>query len=352
MGELTFDKLGDRLAGGQLGGSYFLKTDDPFLRDEAIVLLTQAHLGGGSSDFDLDQLSGSEIDAATLAAVLETPPMLSEYRMVIVRDAQGLTPTARSVVEGAISTDVRSRVLVITADIPRGSKAKFYDTLRKKCVTVSLKAPQPSELPGWLAKRARAVHDVELDIQAAQLLAAGIGPRLGVLAQELEKLANYVDPAKRIRTEDARAGMGALPQVDRWQWIDKVADRQLGAALSELGDLLDSGESPVALIGAITEALVRVGLALEGENALVRVLKRDGTYRNLGWKVKSIVRQARRWSREEIDVALEELFQADRLIKSGGLAPPEALEEALLRIGAMDTGGRRVTTTGAGGRRG
>ncbi len=217
---MTYDQLGDRLAGGRLGGSFFLKTDDPFLRDEAIALLTQAHLEGGSHDFDLDQLSGSEVDAATLAAVLGTPPMLSKYRAVIIRDAQGLTPTARSVVEKAVSTEVGGRVLVVTAEIPRGSKAKFYDVLRKHCVTVSLKAPQPSELPGWLAKRARAVHEVELDMQAAQLLAAGIGPRLGVLVQELEKLANYVEPAKRIGLEETRAGMGALPQVDRWQWLD------------------------------------------------------------------------------------------------------------------------------------
>jgi DNA polymerase-3 subunit delta len=351
MGQLTYDQLGDRLGRGELGGSFFLIADDPFLRDEAISLLTDAHLDGGSADFDLDQLSGSEVDAPTLAAVLETPPMLSRYRAVVIRGAQGLTPSARTVVEQTVARAVPGRVLIVAAEIPRGSKAKFYDVLRKECLTLSLKAPQPSELPGWLAKRAREDNELELDMNAAQLLATGIGPRLGVLAQELEKLASFVAPEKRVGLDEVRASVGALPQVDRWQWIDKVAERRIGDALAELPDLLDSGESAVALIGAVSESLVHVGLALEGENTLVRVLKRDGSYRNLGWKVKAYVRQARGWSRDQVGAALEELFQADRLIKSGGISAAEALEEALLRIGVLGAA-KRAAAVGTGGRRG
>jgi DNA polymerase-3 subunit delta len=187
---------------------------------------------------------------------------------------------------------------------------------------------------------------------AAQLLATGIGSRLGVLAQEIEKLVDFVAPAKRIGLEEVRASVGALPQVDRWQWIDKVAERRIDQALAELPDLLDSGESPVALIGAISESLVRVGLALEGERVLVQALKRDGAHRNLGWKVKSYVKQARGWNHEWIASALEALFHADRLTKSGGLAAPEALEEALLRIGTLPNDDRRSAAAAMGGSRG
>ncbi|NIR45149.1 MAG: DNA polymerase III subunit delta [Gemmatimonadetes bacterium] len=342
MGQLTYEQLRARLDRGKLGGSYFLIAEDEFLRDEAIELIAGAHLEGGSVDFDLDQLTGSEVEASALAAALGTPPMLSSYRVVVIRDGQGLVPSARSVVEEAASGSVEGRVLVLTADIGR-SKAKFWDRLRKACHTVSLKTPQAAELPGWLVKRARGVHGLELETRAAQLLAAGIGARLGVLDQELEKLANFVEPSRRVGLDEVRAAVGALPQVDRWSWIDKVADRRIGEALVDLPDLLDSGESAVALIGAISESLLRVGLALEGQNAVVRVLKRDGAYRNLGWKVKTYVRQARRWNGEEIESALTELFHADRLIKSGGLAPRSALEEALLRIEALGSNGGRGT---------
>lgn len=336
MGELTYDQLRDRLARGARGGDYFLKTDDPFLRDEAIDLLVRAHLDGGSADFDLDQLTGEDADAAHLAATLDTPPMLAAYRVVVVRDAQGLTPSARSVVEEALRRGAGGRVLIVAAQIPRGSKAKFYERLRERCTTVSLTAPRASELPGWLAARASSVHGLELEISAAQLLAAAVGARPGVLARELEKLVTFVEPGKRIRVEDVRAAVGALPQVDRWGWIDRVAERRLAEAVVELPSLLDSGESAVGLINALSESLIRVGLALRGERALVEVLKRDGVYRNLSWKVRTYVRQARRWNEAAIAAALGELLRADRLIKSGGMSERAALEEALLRIGGLE----------------
>jgi DNA polymerase-3 subunit delta len=352
MGELTYDQLSDRMAQRKLGGAFFIKTDDPFLRDEAIALLTEAHLEGGSADFDLDQTSGDDVDAAGLSSLLETPPMLSKYRVVVVRGAQGLTPKARAVVEDAVTRKMAGTVLILAAEVPRGSKAKFYDVLRQACATASLQAPRPSELPGWLAKRARSNHGAELDMEAAQLLASAIGARLGVLAQELEKLVSFVGPGERIGLEQVRSAVGALPQVDRWRWIDSVSEKHIGSALSELPALLDSGESPVGLISSLAEALIRVGLAGEGEDVLVRVLKRDGSYKNLSWKVRVYAQQARRWTGAEIAAALAELLRADRLIKSGGLSDRAALEESLLRIGTPPNVAAGAALAGSGGGRG
>ncbi len=335
MRELTYDQLVARLAKGKLGGSYFLNSDEPFLRDQAIKLLIGAHLGDGSADFDLDQTSGADADPASLAALLATPPLLSAYRVTVVREAQSLTPKARSVVEDAIRQTVSTRVIIVAAEVPRGSKAKFYQTLREHCISLSLRAPSSSELAGWLAKQAKTVHGIELDMSAAQLLASVIGARLGVLAQELEKLASGAGPDRRIGLSEVRAAAGALPQVNRWEWIDRVAERRIGPAVEELPDLLDSGESAVGLIGALSEALIRVGLAGEGEGALVAVLKRDGSYGNLSWKLRAYRQQARAWDRAGLAAALAELLRADRLIKSGSLSERAALEEALLRIGTL-----------------
>jgi DNA polymerase III delta subunit len=145
-----------------------------------------------------------------------------------------------------------------------------------------------------------------------------------------------------------RAAVGALPQVNRWEWIDRVAERRIGPALAELPDLLDSGESAVGLIGALSEALIRVGLAGQGENTLVAVLKRDGSYGNLSWKLRAYRQQARSWDAPALAAALAELLRADGLIKSGGLSDRAALEEALLRIGAL---GLEDVPVSAGGQR-
>ncbi|MEE8520997.1 MAG: DNA polymerase III subunit delta [Gemmatimonadota bacterium] len=350
MGELTYDQLRDRLARGKLGGNYFLKTEDTFLRDEAIRLLIQAHLNVGSVDLDLDQLGGDDADVADLASRLDMPPMISNYRVVVIRDAQGLAPRARGVVESAVAGKASTTVLIVAATIPKGSKAKFYSALSRDCTVVALRMPRASEVPGWLAERARALHDVELDMRAAELLAAGLGGQLGPLVQELEKLVNYVEPEKRIGPDQVRSTVSNVPPVDRWSWIDTVMERRFPEALAVLPALLDSRESGVALIGALSEALLRVGLARSGESALVDVLKRERAYGNLRWKVGIYRKQARGWKERQIDHALHELLQADRLIKSGGLPERAALEEAILRIAADAANGEYASGRGRVGR--
>ncbi len=318
---------------GTRGGTYYLKSEEPFLRDEAIGLLVRSHLDDGSADFDLDQISGADAEAEDLASRLETPPLLSGHRVIVIREAGALSPSARAVVQEAVQRSASGRLLIVSSEPPGRSRAKFYKILGEHCTVVSLRRPRDSELPGWVVERARSAHGVDVAAQAAELLVSGIGGRLGVLATELEKLVTYVAPGTRIGVDEVRAAVGALPQVDRWGWIDTVAERRVAQALARLPDLLDSGESAVGLIGFLGESLVRIGLAGSGKSALVDALKRDGSYRYLKWKVPIYQRQARRWTVPEIDGALAELLRADRLIKSGGLDGRVALEEALLRIG-------------------
>ncbi len=341
MGELTFNGLRDRLSQGKIGGNYFLKAEDSFLRDEAIDLLTLAHLDDGSADFDLDLIDGEGVGAETLASRLETPPLLSPHRVVVIRSAQSLTPSARAVVERAVQGASSGRVLIVSAELPKSSKAKFYNVLQKNCTVVSLRAPRPSELPGWLVTRAQAAYGVKFDTAAAQLLAQGIGARLGILARELDKLVTYVSPRSEIGVEEVRAAAGALPQVDRWEWVDRALDREFESAVTDVPALLDTGENAVGLISALSEAFLRVGLARAGDTKLAEVLKRDGSYGYLRWKIPVYARQARGWTEAEIDSALAELLRADRLVKSGGLTDRAALQEVLLRIAVFASQGRR-----------
>lgn len=339
MGDLNYEQLRDRVTAGRLDRHYFLRSEgEPFLLDEAIRLLTEAHLAETATAFDLDQVSGDDVETETLASLLATPPLLSANRVVVIRTAQRLSPSARTAVEAALERPAEGRVLVVAADVPARSRAKFYKVLAQRARVVRLRPPRESELPGWLVARARSVHDVNLEIEAAQRLAAGLGQRLGVLARELDKLVTYVSGRETITLEDVEAVAGAIPRVDRWGWVDTVMDRNFGAALNALPALVDGGESGVGLIISLGESLIRAGLAREGRDVLAEALKRDGSYGHLQWKVRIYEKQARKWSPTAIDDALTELLRADRLIKSGGLPDRIAVEEAVLRMAGSRAG--------------
>jgi DNA polymerase III subunit delta len=316
-------KLRERPSGAVL----FLHGTEEYLREEALKELVSLVLDPATRDFNFDQIRGGDAVPETLASILATPPMMAEYRVVVLREAQSLTPKAREVVERILASATPGIILFVVASIPPSTKAKFYDTLRSRALTVEFPSVDPMELPGWLVERARSVHDVEIEMDAARALSAAIGAELGPLASELQKAASYVGDRNRITLDDIRAVGGYIPRVDRWAWFDKIGERRFAEALADLPDLLDSGEGGVGLLIGITSHLLRLGLVVDGgRQALERQLG------NQAWLANRLAPQGRKWTAAQIDQALADALRADRLLKSASLGDRQVLEEFLLRL--------------------
>jgi DNA polymerase III subunit delta len=330
---LSYDKLLRTLREPPAaGGAFFLHGEEEFLRERASAAIVAAFLDDATRDFNLDAIRGSDASADDLASVIATPPMMASHRVVVVRDAQGLSVKAREVVEAAAKNPIPGLVLVLTAAIPSGSKAKFYDELKKAAVSVEFAAVSADEAPDWLMEAAEAEHGLTMAVAAARGLVAGLGTDLGLLSSELRKLASYVDGRTTITPEDVRAVGGNVPRQDRWSWFDLVAERRWAEAVATLPILLEQGENAVGLVIGIGGQLLKVGLVCAGgPAALERELKSFER-----WKAKKLVPTARRWTLPEVDAAMGELLRTDRLLKSASLNDRQAMEELLLRLWGLD----------------
>ncbi|CAN5750433.1 DNA polymerase III subunit delta [soil metagenome] len=330
MPRTTYSKLVQQLR-HPAGGVFFLSGDEPYLREEAVRQIVEAHLEPATRDFNLDQLRGVEASADALASLFATPPMMANWRLVVVRDAQGLTPKARTVVEAAAATPPAGMVLILSAAIPAGSQAAFYRTLERNSSAVHFPALGPLDAPPWATERAGTLHGVELELDAARALVAAVGTDLGTLAAEVDKLAGGSRDSGRITLADVTSLVGVIPRVNRWAWVELVGDRRLEQAMRQLPTLMGAGESGVALIIAIGAQLLRVALAASGgESALDRALPRKQPM-----MVRKLIAQARRWTLAELDAALAELLRTDRLLKTGPPSEAQAMEELLLRLRAI-----------------
>lgn len=328
MPQISYDQLQRTLRERVAGGAFFFHGDEDFFREEAVGRVVGAYLDEATRDFNLDQLRGSDVDADSLASVVGTPPMMAEHRVVVVREAQGLSPKGREVVEATAAAPPPGLVLVVSASIPSGSKAKFYDELKKRAVSVEFAPLSQDDAPGWLMEEARASHGVELDADAARAIVSAMGVELGMLVSELKKLAAYAGDRQRLTLDDVRAVGGAIPRQDRWAWFDLIADRRFREALDALPVLLEQGENGVGLVIGMGGVMLKLGIACAGgQRALEAELKPFQR-----WMARRIVPQARKWTLPEVDSALAELLRTDRLLKSASLSDRQALEELLLRL--------------------
>lgn len=312
------------------GGVFYLHGEDHFRKEEAVRVLIDAHLDSATRDFNLDPLRGTEVDAETLASVLATPPMMAEWRVVVVREVEGLASSkhARDVLLRVAADPPPGLALVLSCTVPQGSKAKFYSQLARSARSLELKGISDADVPGWLMSRAEEAHGVEMEVDAARALGVAIGADLGVLARELDKLTAFVGERRRITVADVKAAGTNLPSQDRWMWFDMVAEHRFEDAADAIEVLLAQGETCVGLVIGLTTHLLRIGVGVgRGARGLDAALPKHQR-----WLSRKLASQAGKWSLAEVDHALAGLRDVDQLIKASPHTAEHFLETWLLGL--------------------
>ncbi len=308
-------QLARALDKGPPTGSWFLYGDAGRLRDEAARQLVEAAVEPATRDFNFDQFRAGEVSAEQLASALAMPPMMAERRVVCVRDAERLSAAARKVVHSIAGSLPSDMVLIVTATIPKGSRAAFYRDLKSNCKSIEWKAPRSAEIPGWICERARRRWRMELSPKVAQAIAGAVGEDLSSLDAALEKLA--IVPSTDLSVESIKELIPRTRRMDRWTWLDLVATREYRHAFDELDGVL-TGERGVGLIAGLVEHHLLLGLVLIGGVGAVRTTLSETGRSYLSWKAGTYAKQARVWTEADIDQTIKRLHRADRLMKSGG----------------------------------
>src|SRR5262249_51645941 len=120
------------------------------------------------------------------------------------------------------------------------------------------KAPAAYKLPDWCVKWAAAQHSKQLVADAARLLVELVGADMGLLDQELNKLAVYVGAAARIQVQDVDRLVGASRTETIWKIFDAIGAGKTADALAILDRLFDQGEEAMRILGAFSMQLRRL----------------------------------------------------------------------------------------------
>ena len=167
-----------------------------------------------------------------------------------------------------------------------------------------------------------------------------LGSDRGVSRRELEKLALYCKGQKSVGLEDVRAAMGDEAEARSEEASDAAGSGDFARLDLALERLWAAEISAIAVIRAAMGHFQRLGLVRE---YLARGENLDSAMRQLRppihfLRADSFKAQARNWSGEKINDALDLLLEAETLCKTTGV-PNEALcGRTLMNIAAMAKG--------------
>jgi DNA polymerase-3 subunit delta len=144
---------------------------------------------------------------------------------------------------------------------------------------------------------------VKVDAKTVEYLCDLVGESPGRIEQEFAKLASYVGSGKRITLQHvSEVGCGWQLRTT-WDLVERVVEGDAAAAIEQLQRLIQGGEEPVAVLGAMSWMLRR--LAAAARHAEWRM--RRGDKRNLAESLRAA--GFRNDYRESAPVAAERQLQ-------------------------------------------
>jgi DNA polymerase III subunit delta len=236
--------------------------EERHLKRAVFERLVNEVLGGDEESLGLTRFAGDEAELKTVCDELLTVSMWGDRRLVVVDGADRFVSQYRDGLEKYLTHPAKKSVLVL--DVKSWPKTtRLAKVVAKIGLDIECAPLSGAELLRWLTDSARSEHGKSLARDAASLLRELAGEDLGLLEQELAKLAAFVGSRSMIEADDVRTLVGGWRTETTWAIAGAVRRGRTGEALDLLDKLLNAGESPHKITAGLTFVFRRLAQAVE-----------------------------------------------------------------------------------------
>jgi len=302
----------------------FTGPEELLLRRAADQLLDELR-EAANGDLDVSELRASELGEQGLPD-LRTASLFGGARAVVIREAQDLPAEASAMLVNELEGTPPDATVILLAT-GTGKIMKLAKRLKELGGRIDLAPPKEWEDGKWAAlvtaefqrhKRAAAPD-------AVQAILAHAGLAVGPIAEKVAQVCATA-PAGKVIADHVDAVVVGHGNRGSFAVADAMCDRNPAEALTLLRGVLDSGDDPVMVLGALAyrlRSIVAVAAGVDGKAVGLNVS--PGQARRL----QSV---RRNFGPGELTRAYQVLAQADVELKSGVSAPTLVIERAVAAI--------------------
>lgn len=225
--EITFEEIACDIKARKFQPIYVLMGEEPFFIDQVTDLLIENVLNDSERDFNQIILYGADTDAISIINAARRFPMMSDYQLVVVREAQMVRDI--ELLASYAKKPLASTVLVLNY------KYKTLDRRRSLAAAVeknglifeSKKVPD-YKMPAFITSLLRQ-RSIEIDPKAAQMLSDFLGNDLNRLVKELDKLAIILAEtgSKRIIPEIVERNIGISKEYNNFELLKALVQKDI-----------------------------------------------------------------------------------------------------------------------------
>ncbi|MCC8143259.1 MAG: DNA polymerase III subunit delta [Tannerellaceae bacterium] len=225
--EQTFEEISRNIAARNFQPVYFLMGDEPYFMDRITELLVNSVVGESERDFNQVILYGADVNAAAIINAARRFPMMSEYQLVVVREAQHVRDM--ELLANYVKNPLASTILVINYKFKLLDRRKaLAGAIETNGVLYESKKVPEYKIPGFIVSLMQQ-RGIGVDQKAAQMLADFLGNDLNRLNKELDKLS-IILPEKglnRITAGLVEENVGVSKEYNNYELLRAIANRDV-----------------------------------------------------------------------------------------------------------------------------
>ena len=240
-------KLKKHLANGDASGVYLFFGEELYLRDIYIEKIKNVIPDDDLREFNLITIDGRETDFDEVTEAVESYPMMSEKKLVIIRDS-GIFKKANEETNdfyNRIITNVPDFLVLLFIEDAVDKRSSLYKSVSKSGTVCNFEFLKPYELTAWVqgyvlkAKKKMSKEIIEYFISVSQ-------PGLINLKNELDKLISAVET--EITLSDVKNSIAKSLDIQVFDLSDAIMEGDKDRAFSILSSLKESKENAFTIM--------------------------------------------------------------------------------------------------------
>lgn len=334
MPKITIQQLDKELRSNYFRPVYLIYGPENYLIQTALKMLKKSLGVERGSDTQIDRLEGAGARWLDIENTLKTIPMWSKKKIVHISNADKIPASEQERMIEYLKSPVLDTMLILTAS-KADARTKLVQAVTHAGGVIECKQLYDNQIPAWINIEAKD-RERQISMEAAAYLAELAGKNLSEIASALDKIILYVGDKRLIDLSDVEAVLTETTQKSVYELGNALGERSVSKAVKILENLFNFGENPVMILNMILrhwriliktkELINRKGKGIPDSAMLAGILKVHPYF------VKDYIKQSRNFSIEDLRLAFNVFWKADRSLKSSRISKRVVLEKLLTEL--------------------
>lgn len=222
----TFQDIMKDLKARRFSPIYILMGEEAYYIDQITNYIAENVLTPAEQDFNLNICFGADVSAVQVTDMAKRFPMMAEYQVVIVKEAQNIH--SLDALEKYLKNPAKTTILVWCHKNGKiDARKKVISLAEAHGVVFESKKLKEYQLAGFM-QNYLAANKITIEPKATQMMADHIGADLSRLTSELDKVAlSLSENDKRITPDIVEKEVGVSKNFNTFELRDAIVNRNV-----------------------------------------------------------------------------------------------------------------------------